>query len=82
MIMADSEYAELERLRKLEHKRRAFKALEVLQQEARRQQPDLTAEDAYRIAGFSEEVIREALLFDQELAEREAARKGPITPQP
>lgn len=68
VIMSYTEYEEVERLRKREQKRKALEALEALRQEAARQNPDLTAEEAYRLAGFSEKVVRETLKADEELA--------------
>lgn len=68
VIISYAEYAEMEKLRKREQKRKVLEALEALRQEARRQNPDLSAEEAYRLAGFSEEVIQDTLQADQELA--------------
>src|SRR4051794_20793080 len=61
VIMSYGEYQEVEQLRKRELKRKALEALDALRQEARRQNPALTAEEAYRLAGFSEEVIEDTL---------------------
>jgi hypothetical protein len=49
-------------------KRRVLAALDALRLEARRQNPDLSAEAAYRLAGFSAEVVQDTLRADQELA--------------
>jgi prevent-host-death family protein len=68
VIVPYAEYAEGERLRKREQKRKALAALDALRQEARRQNPDLSAEEAYRLAGFSEDVIQDTLKADEELA--------------
>ena len=68
VIMSCTEYEEVEKLRKRELKRKAFEALEALRDEVRLQNPGLTAEEAYRLAGFSEEVIQETLKADEELA--------------
>ncbi len=68
VIISYAEYEEVEKLRKREQKRKAFEALDALRQEARRQNPDLTTEEAYRLAGFSEEVTQETLKADGELA--------------
>lgn len=68
VIMSYAEYEEVEKLRKRELKRKTLEALDALRQEARRQNPDLSAEEAYRLAGFSEEVIQETLQADDELA--------------
>jgi prevent-host-death family protein len=67
VIMSYREYEEVEKLRKREQKRKALEALDALRQEARRQNPDLGAEEAYRLAGFSEEVIQETLQKDKAL---------------
>lgn len=67
-IMPYTEYEEVEKLRMREQKRKVLKALDALRQEARRQNPDLTAEEAYHLAGFSEDVIQETLQADEELA--------------
>jgi prevent-host-death family protein len=72
VIMSYAEYTEVEKLRKREQKRKVLEALDALRQEARRQNPNLTAEEAYRLAGFSEEVIQETLQADQELADARA----------
>jgi len=69
-IISYAEYAEVEKLRKREQKRKALEALEALRQEVRRQYPDLTGEEAYHAAGFSDELIRETLQSDEELAAR------------
>lgn len=72
VIMSYGEYKEVEQLRKREVKRKALEALDALRQAARRQNPDLTAEEAYRLAGFSEEVIADTLKADEELAAPES----------
>ena len=68
VIMSCAEYEEVLKLRKREQKRKALEALEALRDEARLRNPDLTAEEAYRLAGFSEEVIQETLQADEALA--------------
>ena len=68
VIMSYSEYEEVEKIRKREQKRKTLEALKELRDEAQRQNPELTAEEAYRLAGFSEEVIEETLNTDQKLA--------------
>jgi prevent-host-death family protein len=68
VIMSYREYEEVERLRKREQKRKALEALEALRQESRRQNPDLSSEEAYRLAGFSENVVEETLQADEKLA--------------
>lgn len=68
VIISYAEYTEVEKLRKREQKRKALDALNALRDEARRQNPDLSDEEAYRLAGFSEEVIQETLETDKKLA--------------
>lgn len=67
VILSYGEYEEMEKLRKREQKRKVLESLEDLRKEAGRQNEGLSAEDAYRLAGFSENVIRETLAADQEL---------------
>ena len=68
VIMPYSEYAEVEKLRKREQRRKAWEALEKLRQEVQENMPAISPEEAYRLAGFSEEVIQETLKADEELA--------------
>jgi prevent-host-death family protein len=70
-IISYADFEELLRLRKLEQKRQALKALRELRQrvQARVQATGLTAEAAYRQAGFGEEVIQDTLAKDKALAE-------------
>ena len=63
-------YQEVEKLRKRKQKRKVLKALDLLHAEVRRQNPDLSDEEAYRLADFSEDVIKETLRADQELVVR------------
>jgi hypothetical protein len=58
VIMSYREDEELELLRKRDQKRKMLAALDALRKEINRQS-SLTVEDAYRAAGFSEEVIRD-----------------------
>jgi prevent-host-death family protein len=69
VILPYHEYEELLKLRKQEQKRKVLAALDELRKEVRRQNPDLIAEEAYRLAGFGEEVIQNTLAKDKELAE-------------
>jgi prevent-host-death family protein len=70
VIMPYSEYEEVEKLRKREQRRKAWEALEKLRKEVQENMPAIPAEEAYRLAGFSEEVIQETLKADEELAKR------------
>ena len=72
VIMPYTEYTEVEKLRKREERRKAWETLEEIRKRVRAQNPDMTPEEAYRLAGFSEEVIQETLKKDKELAEAEA----------
>jgi prevent-host-death family protein len=65
VIMSYREYEELELLRKRDQKRKTLDALDALRKEVNRQS-SLTVEDAYRTAGFSEEVIRDTLAADEQ----------------
>lgn len=67
VILSFEQYKELAQLRERERKRRALAALDELRAEVQRQNPDITAEEAYRAAGFSEEVIQETLQHNEEL---------------
>lgn len=71
VIMSYSEYEALQRLRRKDQARKALAALDELRKEAQTQTPDLTAEEAYRLAGFSEDVIQETLAMNKKLAETE-----------
>jgi prevent-host-death family protein len=68
VIMPYSEYEEVEKLRKREKRRKAWEALEKLRKEVQERMPALSAEEAYRLAGFSEEIIQETLKADEEQA--------------
>ncbi len=72
VLIAYTRYQEFQRLNELERKRKAFEALDALRREVQRRNPDITAEEAYRAAGFSEEVIQETLESDEELRLRRA----------
>lgn len=69
--MPFDQYAELVRLRKKEAKQKLLEALEKIRSEGAERNSDLTMEEAYRLAGFSEEVIQEILEYDRKLAEEE-----------
>lgn len=64
VIISYAAYENVQKLRKREHKRKALEALNRLRLEARRQNPDLSAEEAYRLAGFSQAVIQDTLQAD------------------
>lgn len=70
-IISYEDFEELIRLRKVEQKRQALKALRELRKrvQAGVQATGLTAEEAYRLAGMGEEVIQDTLEKDQALAE-------------
>ena len=67
VVISYAEFEEVEKLIKREQKRQALEALDALRDEARLQNPELTTEEAYRLAGFSEEVIQETLRVDEAL---------------
>ena len=70
-IIAYSEYENLMQLREKQRRSEIFEELEGLRQRLRERTPELTAEEAYRLAGFSEEVIRETLEYDEKIARGE-----------
>lgn len=72
VLMGYEQYQEFQRLKAQERKRKALEALEELRREVQRHNPGLTAEEAYRAAGFSEEVIQETLQSDEELRRSQA----------
>jgi prevent-host-death family protein len=60
-LISYEEYQAMLQLKEDERKRKAFEALEKLRQEVQRLNPDISAEEAYREAGFSEEAIQSTL---------------------
>jgi len=68
VIMPYAEYEEVKKLRKREQKRKVLNSLEALRKEVQRQNPEMTAAEAYRLASFSKELIEETLKADRELA--------------
>lgn len=68
VIISYEEYKEVMRLREQERRRTAFARMEALRKQVAERNPDLSAEEAYRLAGFSEEVVQQTLASDTELA--------------
>ena len=69
-LIAYEEYEEFQQLKDEQRRRKALAALEALRRDVQAQTPNLTEEEAYRAAGFSEEVIRETIAYDQEWRRR------------
>jgi prevent-host-death family protein len=69
VIMPYQEYEAFLKLREKERRRQAWEAVEEIRRRVEARTPDLTREEAYRLAGFSEEVIQETIQKDQELAQ-------------
>ena len=67
-LISYADYEELARLRQQEKKRKALETLRAIRQQVRAANADLSASDAYRFAGFGEEVIQRILAKDEELA--------------
>jgi prevent-host-death family protein len=67
VIISYEEYVEIVRLRQEERKRQALAAVRQTREQVRAANQDLSAQEAYRLAGFSEEVIRETLAADEML---------------
>ena len=68
VIISYEVYEDLTALRERDRKRKALEELQELRQEVQRRNPDLTAEEAYRAAGFSEQVIQETIRSDEGLS--------------
>ena len=71
-LISYEEYQAMLQLREEERKRKALSALEKLRREVQRQNPEISAEEAYREAGFSEEAIQATLQSDERLRQRSA----------
>jgi PHD/YefM family antitoxin component YafN of YafNO toxin-antitoxin module len=54
VIIAYEEYKEVMRLREQERRRKVFARMEAIRKQVAEHNPDLSAEEAYRLAGFSE----------------------------
>jgi prevent-host-death family protein len=67
VVISMTTYQQLEEMRKQERKRRALRDLEQLRREISAQFDDLSIEERYRMAGMSEETIREIVAYDQQL---------------
>ena len=67
VLMAYDEYAELTRLRRQETKRKTLAVLEDIRREGAELNQELTDEDKYRLAGFSEQAIRETVDHEKKL---------------
>ena len=71
VLLSYGEYEEFEKLRKQEASHQALMALRALRQEVQANNLDLSTEEAYQQAGFSEEAIVSTLAKDKELAKTE-----------
>ena len=70
-IVPYAEYEYLMHLRDEQRHREIFEELNALRQRIQERTPELSPEEAYRLAGFSEEVIRETLEYDEKIARGE-----------
>jgi len=70
VIISYEEYQEVLRLREQDRRRTIFARMESIRKQVAESTPDLTAEEAYRLAGFSEDVIQQTLDNDKDLAEK------------
>ncbi len=71
VLMPYEEFRRLERLKKQEASRRAIAELEAIRAKIAEKNPDIDAAEAYREAGFSEEIVQEILRMDEQLAKAE-----------
>jgi hypothetical protein len=69
VLMAYDEYTELTRIRRQAAKQKALAVIDAISREASARNQDISMEEAYRLAGFSEEVIQETLENDRKLAQ-------------
>lgn len=67
VVMPYTAYEQVIALRKEEKKRKAVEALRAVRQRVQTNTQGLTAEKAYRLAGFGEAVIKETLTSDAAL---------------
>jgi len=71
VLISYDEYERVEKLRKQEAGRQALMALRALRKEVQANNADLSTEEAYRLAGFSEEAVQSTLEKDKELMQAE-----------
>ena len=69
VIISYETYQKFEELSEQERRRKAFAALEAIRVQVAARNPDLTDEEAYRLAGFSEEAVQSTLESDRKLAQ-------------
>jgi prevent-host-death family protein len=70
VLISYGEYQKVVRLREQERRRTVFTRMEAIRKQIVAHNPDLTAEEAYRLAGFSEEVVQQTVASDTELAQK------------
>ncbi len=73
VLMPYEEYEKVRRLREQERRREALSALRALREEVRARNEDLDEREAYRLAGFSDEITEE-----MGTAAREEERRRPV----
>ena len=71
VLISYTDYVELEKLRRQETKRQALEVLREIRNQIQESNPDVDAEEAYRMAGFGDEAIASTLEMDKELANAE-----------
>jgi prevent-host-death family protein len=67
-IVSYEEYQYLQKLREEQRRREIFAQLEDIRREVALRNTDLTSEEAYRLAGFSEDATRNMLESDRRIA--------------
>jgi prevent-host-death family protein len=67
VVMPYTEYEKVVELRQQEKKRQAIEALRAIRERVQSKNKDLTAEEAYQLAGFGLNVINETLQSDATL---------------
>lgn len=72
VIISYAAYEEIERLRQEQRTRQALAAIRQVREQVQARVKELTADEAYRLAGLSEPVIAEVLAADEEDGETTA----------
>ena len=68
VLISYTEYEALAELKQLQKRMQALETLRNIHSRVQQRNEDLPDEEAYRMAGFGEEAIREIIEFDQQLA--------------
>lgn len=67
VLISYDEYKLMEELKEQNRRQKAWEAFENLRKEVATRMPDLTDEEAYKLAGVSDEIAKELIEKDKEL---------------